>query len=171
MRLFSFDLVPRGWAECNGQLLLVQPNQALFSLLGATYGGDGKTTFALPDLRSRTLVGVSQGGSYGAKGGTETVTLTAPQIPAHAHTLNATSNNATTANPTDAYFGKITTPVTLNPPPAEAANLFGPGTTPQVALNGNSISSIGGGQPHDNRQPYLALNWCICITGAYPPRP
>ncbi len=162
IRCFGFGWAPVGWAPCQGQLLPISSNTALFSLLGTTYGGDGRTTFALPDLRGRTPVNQGQGpglSSYdlGQVGGTETVTLIAGQLPPHNHTVTA-SSTASGKSPS----GSV--------PAYDAdSSSYGGGTDLQM-----SPSMVGGGgnsQPVDNMQPYLAVSWCIAVEGIYPSRP
>ncbi|MBP2312715.1 phage tail protein [Azospirillum soli] len=174
IRLFPYNNIPSGWHVCDGSLLTVQQNVALFSLLSTSFGGDGRTNFALPDLRGRTIIGaygVNQNVAtqVGGKGGTETVTLTQTQMPVHNHTLQGSSSNAGTANPTNGYFAVPTAPSTLTNPPATPP-IYSPATTPQVALNSNIIQPAGGNQPHENRQPFIALQYCICVSGYYPQR-
>jgi microcystin-dependent protein len=156
--LFAGNFAPRGWAFCNGQLLSIAQNTALFSLLGTTYGGDGQTTFALPDLRGRAPIHAGQGPglqSYvlGQFGGEETVTLTSAELPPHAHVQPATNDQQTTNRPNGAL-------------PAR-------GGVYANESDGSALhptSSAGGGQPHDNRSPYLALNYIIALEGIYPSR-
>ena len=157
IRLVPFNFAPRGWALCAGQLLPINQNQALFSLLGTEYGGDGRTTFALPDLRGRVPLGAGQpvtGSSYalGATGGQETVKLTTGQLPGHAHPVHANSAAGTTKNPATAY------PAGGG---AYAANR-------NVRMKPAMIGRTGGGGEHENRQPYLSLNYIIALQGIYP---
>ena len=161
IRMFSFDFPPRGWASCAGQIMAIQQNQALFSLLGTTFGGNGVQTFALPDLRSRVPVGVgqSQGGSnyvWGEQTGTESVTLSQLQLPQHTH-LMQTAGTATTGNPTNAL------PAT---PTENKPYRSGPPVTQLAA--GTALS--GGNQPHPNIQPYLTVNFAIALQGIFPSR-
>lgn len=157
IRAMSFNFAPKGWAQCNGQLLPINQNQALFSLLGTTYGGDGRVNFALPDLRGRVPVDTDFG-SYqlGQKAGSEAVTLSPQQLPPHSHGFNATRGAANSA-----------TPVTL----ASAPNLYGEprNLTPigGQAPAGPSISSTGA-QPHANVMPYLVIEFCIALQGIFP---
>lgn len=162
--MFGFNFAPRGWAFCNGQILPIAQNTALFSLLGTTYGGNGQTTFALPDLRGRVPVGQFQGPglsdySLGQVAGSETVTLISTQIPAHTHTLNGITEAGTSATPT----GNL---------PANTGALdkeYGtPGTL--TAMGAQAIGNTGGSQPHSNIQPYLAINYCIALQGIFPSR-
>jgi microcystin-dependent protein len=164
--IYGFNFAPRGWAMCNGQILPIAQNTALFSLLGTTYGGNGQTTFALPDLRSRVPVHFGQGpglSSYdlGQAAGTETITLIVNQIPTHQHTVNCTDADGTESKP----------PGNL---PATFSSASG-GPYSSTAANGqmspNMIPPSGGGnQPHPNIQPYLALNFCIALEGIFPSR-
>lgn len=175
IRLMPYSFAPRGWAFCNGQTLPITQNPALFSLLGTQYGGDGRTTFALPNLQGRTYVGAGQGQGLtnypqGTATGTESVTLTVQQMPAHTHDLSNTATMpvngvlATQSTPSGNYYA----PVSGNP--------FQYGIDPQAngmasdVLNGTA-SAVGGNQPHENRMPYLVLNYCIALVGIFPPRP
>ena len=165
IRIMSFDYPPKGWALCNGQLLPINQNQALFSLLGTTYGGNGQTTFALPNLQSRWPLHFGQGpglSSYdlGQSAGVETVTLIGQEIPAHTHPINCTDTDGDSAKPP----GNI-----LASNAAGAATYFSGAASGQ--LNATSIPPSGGGnQPHTNIQPYLALNFCIALEGIFPSR-
>ncbi len=161
LRLFGFNFAPVGWAMCQGQLIGISQNSALFSLLGTMYGGDGVSTFGLPDLRGRTSVGMGQGPGLagyvqGQVGGTETVTLAAAQLPAHNHSVAAASA-ATGKSPAAALPGYTADGSTY-------------GTTSDLAMSPTMVGGGGGGQPHPNLQPYLALNWCIAVQGIYPQR-
>jgi len=169
LMVVSFNFAPKGWALCAGQLLPINQNQALFSLLGTTYGGDGRINFALPDLRGRAALGFGQGaglGPYnlGQRGGVESVTLLQSEIPIHTHFLSGVSaaGNATKpgtgANATFASSGA--TPVYTKSPPAAADAPMAP----------NMIGTVGQNQPHENRKPYLALNWIIALQGIFPSR-
>lgn len=156
IRLMSFNFAPRGWALCNGQLLPINQNQALFSLLGTTYGGDGRVNFALPDLRGRTPLHVGAGFTLGERGGEEAHTLSISELPTHTHVLNGTSANSTTPAASNT--------VTF----AKAGNaLYAAGGT-LVATNPATITSVGGSQAHENRQPLLALNFSIALQGIFP---
>lgn len=162
IRLFSFSRVPNGWRLCDGSLLPVSTNVALFSLLSNQYGGDGKVNFALPDLRGRTPVGTNHTpGDYqqGVKGGVETVTLNTTQIGAHNHTLNA---NTTVGNKTGPLGRLLATNSSENTYVA---------AVPNTALIPASLDSAGGNAAHNNVQPSLVLNYCIATTGLYPQRP
>jgi microcystin-dependent protein len=163
IQLVGFNFAPRGWAFCNGQLLPISQNTALFSLLGTTYGGDGETTFALPDLRGRVPVhsGSSSGPGLsprplGQRSGQETVTLNTTQIPAHAHTFSA---------PVSSDSGETDTPE--GGVPAVASEDIYAESTDSVGL-ASTTGNTGGGQGHNNMQPYLVVNFCIALTGIFP---
>lgn len=163
IRVFPYDFVPRGWSACNGQVLQISQNTALFSLLGTAYGGDGRTTFALPDLRGRFPMGAGQGPGLsnrviGEQVGSETVSLTAAQMPSHNHGLRATST-ANTTSPSGAALANVAT---------NGAAYRTPGV---LAASGSSLASVGGNQPHENRQPALNLVFCIATQGIFPSRP
>ncbi len=152
LKLLAFNYAPRGWAMCNGQLMQIAQNQALFSLLGTTYGGNGQTTFALPDLRGRVALHVGNGFTQGGKAGEEAHTLSTQEMPAHNHPVLASTAAGNGADPTilaafsDGYGG--------------AANL--------TAIQPATVTNVGGSQPHENRQPFLVLNWCIALQGIFP---
>lgn len=165
--LFAFGKIPQGWAACNGQLLPINQNQALYSLLGVTYGGDAKTTFALPDLRGRVAVNANfTNPSYklGAAGGVESVTLNTQSMPSHNHSVgvvNATGNKkAGLGN----YLAGTAAINSVSPP------LFA-GSNNLLAINPTSVSTTGGGGAHNNMQPFLAVTYCIATQGIWPPRP
>ena len=158
---FAGGFAPKNWELCNGEILPINGNEALFSILGTTYGGDGRTTFALPDLRGRIPLSPGQGNNLsnynlGDKSGSETVALTTSQIPSHTHQLKATSLNATQDNPSNNTLAKSSTNIYNS----NDANLI---------MNAVSIG-ITGGQAHENRQPILAVNYIICVNGIYPSR-
>ena len=158
IRAFAFGQVPRGWLLCNGAILPINTNQALFALLGTQYGGNGSTTFGLPDLRGRTPIGYGGGVVLGLIDGTENVTLTPSQMPQHTHQLLSSAAVATTNVP----GGNVM---------AEAANglsAYGAPTNSFMAATAVDIS--GGSQPHQNMQPSLVINWCIASSGIFPPR-
>jgi microcystin-dependent protein len=166
IRPISIPYAPRGWAFCAGQLLPINQNQALFALLGTTYGGNGQTNFALPDLRGRVVVGAGQlagGGSYvpGQAGGTEQVTLTRGQLPAHNHNFSATLQTATEAERPTATAGL---------PGPGVATLYsnGPANAPMAVALPPTTNNTGGSQGHENRQPFVALNYVIALTGIFP---
>lgn len=155
IRLFAGNFAPVGWALCDGSLLPIAENDTLFILIGTTYGGDGQETFALPDLRGRVPVHNGNGFVIGESAGVETVTLTTQQLPIHSHPALASADPAAARTIGGAVFGRA---------PAEAyASLF----TPQ-ALAPQSVSSVGGSQPHQNMQPFLCINYIISLYGIYP---
>ena len=163
IKICSFNFAPKGWAFCNGQFLPINQNQALFSLLGTTYGGNGQTTFALPDLRGRTPFHVGDGMNQGEVGGQEAHTLTLSEMPTHTHTL--TGNNAVVGGATNA---------TLGPPGGSywannGKTVFSTGA-PNSAMSAATVTNVGGSQPHENRSPFLALNFCIALVGVFPSR-
>ncbi len=158
IRIFAGNFAPVGWAFCDGSLIPISENDALFNLIGTTYGGDGQNTFALPDLRGRLPVHVGPGFALGQSGGVENVTLTTNQIPQHAHTFLASANGASTTSPGGAV------------PAAAAASVITPYGTdaPAAVLGPSSISVEGGSQPHDNFQPYLCVNFILSLFGIFP---
>ena len=178
--VISWNYAPRGWALCNGQLLPINQNQALFSLLGTYYGGNGQTNFALPDLRGRVPIGFSADNTFfiGQQGGQEAVTLTLSQIPAHVHTATASSQNPLVAIAACSSAAADTRTPVNNGLAVEAANVTA--LYSAAAPNGDmradavrfggaaAIGASGGGQPHNNMQPSLALNFCIALLGIYP---
>jgi len=162
VRMVGFNFAPRGWAFCDGQILPINQNQSLYSLLGTTYGGDGRTSFALPDLRGRTPihVGRSNGGNahaLGQKSGEETHTLSVNELPQHSHILQGTHDNPNSDQPTGRVFSRA------------AGTIYGDFGTPQP-MGPNSVTHVGGSQAHDNMQPYLAVNFCIALQGLFPSR-
>ncbi len=159
IRIVGFNFAPRGWAFCDGQILPINQNQSLYSLLGTTYGGDGKTSFALPDLRGRTPIHEGDGHTLGQKGGAETVALTAAEIAAHTHTVKASSSPGDNTSPTNNVLAAVATDLYRNP---EAAT--------NTALRSGTVTNAGGGQGHDNMQPYLTLAFCIALQGLFPSR-
>lgn len=158
LKVFPFGFAPKGWATCNGQLMAINQNQALFSLLGTTYGGDGRTTFALPNLQGRVPASVGGGMSLGQSGGEERHTLTSPEMAGHNHALAGTPANATTTVPTNNFLATAS----QNPYASSAAG--------DVALGSSALTATGGGGAHENRQPYLTLNICIALQGIFPSR-
>jgi len=157
---FGFNFAPRGWALCNGQLLAIASNTALFSLLGTMYGGNGQTTFGLPDLRGRTSLHFGQGPglqnyTQGQVSGTETVTLISQEMPQHNHGLNASAGTKLNAVPQANFLG--------------GATIYTNAALDSV-LEPTSIGFAGNSQPHNNMQPYLVINWCIALEGIYPSR-
>ncbi len=165
IRIFGFNFAPNGWAMCNGQLMPLSQNTALFSLLGTMYGGDGKSTFALPDLQSASPLHHGQGPGLsqrdqGTTGGAEFVTLLESEIPLHTHQMRATTSPADVSSPT------TTTPLARSTGKAVYA-ASGVGNAP---LSPTAVSPTGGAQPHTNLMPYLVLNFCIALQGIFPPR-
>ena len=159
IRIMSFNFAPRGWTLCNGQLLPINQNQALFSLLGTTYGGDGRVNFALPDLRSRVPIhmGVGNGVEFtlGERGGEEYHTLNQSEMPQHIHFVQASSLPATTSNPTVNYW-------------ANSGKAVYSGASPNAAMAPQAIGNTGGIQAHTNMSPFLVLNFCIALQGIFP---
>jgi microcystin-dependent protein len=157
IRIMSFVFAPKGWALCNGQLMPINQNQALFSLLGTTFGGNGQTNFALPDLRGRTPIHVGAGHTLGERAGEQAHTLSIAELPQHVHVTNATTATATTNS-------------------AAAGLLLGQSTGSQLysapanlqAMAANSITNVGGSQAHLNMQPFLTLSFCIALQGIFP---
>ncbi len=154
IRIFSFDFPPKGWAFCNGQLLPINQNQALFALLGTAYGGNGQTNFGLPNLKGSVPIHTGNGHTLGEKAGSSSVTITQQTMPQHVHFMNATNNNGSTFDPTAGFLGA-------------ANNLY---ATPSqlTTMNPASVTNVGGSQPHTNMMPYLALNFCIALQGIFP---
>jgi len=163
--LVGFTFCPRNWIEAAGQLLPISQYTALFSLLGTTYGGDGRTTFALPDLRGRVPVHVGQGPGLpifvlGQAGGQASTTLTVSELPAHTHAMMGTSNAAASNTPSNNLFGTFT-----------SGGIYDNNGSPDVVMNPSAVGNTGGGQPLDNMMPYVALRYCIAMQGIFPPRP
>ena len=154
LRLMSFNYAPNGWAQCNGQTLPINQNQALFSLLGTTYGGNGQTTFALPDMRGRTPVHVGNGLNQGEALGEEFHTLIQSEMPAHNHQIEASSASGNQAAPSIL---------------ASAGDLYRP-PGDLTTVHPQTIASSGGSQSHENRHPLLTLNWCVALQGIFPSR-
>lgn len=181
IRLFGGNYAPVGWAICNGALLSIAANDALFALIGTTYGGDGITTFALPDLRQR--IGYSQGtlaggSSYvmGQQAGSAEVTLLATQMPTHTHSLQASTDNATTGAPASNFLANTNGTTSTPPPPTPYPDVklyttlplpSGP-TAPNVTLDPATLSVVGGTQPHNNMMPYVTANYIIALQGIFP---
>jgi microcystin-dependent protein len=166
IRIFPFDFAPKGWAFCDGQILPLSQNTALFSLLGTTYGGDGKSNFALPDMQGNAPMHPGQGPGLslhdlGETGGSETVTLLESEIPSHTHQMRGDNQDPgdTGAPSPAAVFAK-----------SSGAFAFVPPTPVLVQMSDSAIAPAGGDQPHNNLQPYLTLNFCIALQGVYPPR-
>ncbi len=159
VRIVGFNFPPRGWAFCDGQILPINQNQALFSLLGTTYGGNGETSFALPDLRGRTPLHVGAGHAQGQKSGEENHTLSAAEMPQHQHVMQASTGSALNPTPIPGA-GKLladSAPNEVYRAPGELA-----------PTSSGTIAAVGGGQAHNNMQPYLALNFCIALQGLFP---
>ena len=157
IRIMSFGFAPKGWALCNGQLLPINQNQALFSLLGTTYGGDGRVNFALPDLQGRASIHMGQGHTLGERGGEQAHTLSVSEIPVHVHQSQATSVAATTSIPGS---GSMLAQAGLS-------FLYGPPDN-LVAMSSPAVANTGGSQAHTNMQPFLVLNFCIALQGIFP---
>ncbi|MGY4396801.1 microcystin-dependent protein [Sphingomonas sp. UYAg733] len=169
IRMFGGNFAPAGWAHCDGSLQPISENETLFQLIGTTYGGDGQETFALPDLRGRLPIHQGAGSGLsnyviGESAGTESVTLTLNQIPAHSHTLAASTTPATLPSPTNAVPG------TVNPTASSYSMYVVPGTSTlvQAPMAATSISPQGGSQPHENRMPALAVTYIISLFGVFP---
>ncbi len=167
IRIFPFNFAPTGWAFCNGQIMPISQNTALFALLGTTYGGDGKSTFALPDLQGNVPLHPGQGQGLslydlGQTGGASNVSLLQSEIPAHTHTLRATVENGTQ--------GSVTANITLAT--SVGGQLYQNNTSANLAImSPQSLAPAGGSQPHNNMMPYLTLNMCIALQGVFPQRP
>ena len=157
IRLAGFNFAPQGWAFCDGSLLSIAENVVLFQLIGTTYGGDGQTTFALPDLRSRVPRHQSNGHVPGERAGVETVTLTTAQLPSHTHLPQADANTSTSSDPTGHIWAQ-----------AQAARPYVAGTAANAPMNASAMGSTGGSQPHDNMLPFVAINFIISLFGIYP---
>lgn len=156
IRMFSFNFAPRGWALCNGQLLPINQNQALFALLGTTYGGDGRVTFALPDLRGRVPIHVGNGHTLGERAGEQAHTVSVAEMPAHTHVVQASAAAGTQNVPANNMMLSQRAAESYRAPSSPA---------PMVA---NTLSNAGGSQAHLNMQPFLALNFCIALQGIFP---
>lgn len=165
--LAGFSFAPKGFALCNGQILPISQYQALFSLLGTVYGGNGQTTFVLPNIQSRTPVGFGPSNDpawqptpyeIGETGGVENVTLLAQELPQHTHLANGTTSNGTVRSPSNALYG------------TNSADIYGASSGEQVVLSSQTVTPAGNGQPHYNMQPYDVINFCIALTGIYPSR-
>jgi len=160
IKLFPMIYAPKGWALCDGSLLSISQNQALYSLLGTTYGGNGTTTFALPDLRGRTPVFYGQGIAIGQSAGEESHTLSTGEMPAHTHMANASSLAATAKTPAGNTWAV---------PANETTNTYQ--SAADGVMKGEALGTAGAGLPHSNMQPYAVLNFCIILAGIYPSRP
>jgi len=154
IKIMSFGFAPRGWTQCNGQLLPINQNQALFSLLGTTYGGDGRVNFGLPNLQGNTPMSFGGGFTLGQRGGEQNHTLTIGELPLHYHGWNATPAAATTPDPTGAALG--------------SANIYKASSPNLAAMSPAQLANTGGSQPHVNMQPFLVLNLCIALQGIFP---
>ena len=154
IRIMSFGFASQGWALCNGQLLPINQNQALFSLLGTTFGGNGQTNFALPDLQARTPIHVGSGHTLGERGGEQAQTLSIAELPTHQHTLRASSANGNNAVATANILASV-------------SGLYGPPAS-LTSMEPSSVSTVGGSQAHLNLQPFLTLNFCIALQGIFP---
>jgi microcystin-dependent protein len=154
IRLMSFGFPPRGWAQCDGQFLPINQNQALFALLGTTYGGDGRVNFGLPDLRGRVPIHMGAGHGLGERGGEQAHTLSVSELPTHTHLAQASSDNATVAIPSGNLL-------------ASTANAYAPPSGP-TPLTPTTVANVGGSQAHLNMQPFLTINFCIALQGIFP---
>lgn len=171
IQLSGFNFAPTGWAQCNGQILPLSQNTALFSLLGTFYGGDGKSTFALPNLQGAVPTCQGQGAGLqewfvGQEEGSDFVTLLTSEMPSHTHALQALNDDATTANPDQAVLAKGL----YDTGTQAGACCFYQTAAPNVNMNFQSISIAGGSLPHNNLMPYLVVNYCIALQGVFPPR-
>ena len=155
IRLCSFNFAPKNWALCNGQLLPINQNQALFSLLGTTFGGDGRVNFALPDLRARTPIHVGGGHTLGERGGEQAHTLSIAELPQHVHEARASSTPGSTQDATNNVLGTVASRIYTDP-------------SALTALSPTTITNVGGSQAHLNMQPFLTLSFCIALQGIFP---
>lgn len=157
IRPMSFNYPPKGWALCNGQLMSISQNQALYQLLGTTYGGDGQTTFALPDLRGRTPIHAGNGHTLGEQGGEQAHTLSLNELPQHLHAvLGSSAASGGTATPNGNFLGG-------------GNNVYhSPNGGPPVALRPDTVTTVGGGESHPNMQPYMTVSFCIALQGLWP---
>jgi len=166
IEIFSFNFAPKGWALCNGQLLPISQNQALFSLLGTTYGGDGRVNFALPDLRSRVPISMGGGFTLGERGGEEAHTIIQSEMPQHMHSLAANTGDGNTATPaSNTNLAKAV--ASANPGGSFTMQMYGP-AAPATTMAPQTITATGGSQAHTNLMPYLCLNMCIALQGIFP---
>jgi microcystin-dependent protein len=164
VRIFGFNFAPKGWARCDGQLLPLSQNTALFSLLGTMYGGDGKSTFALPNLAGMSCVHTGQGQGLsehfqGEEAGEQALTLIVSEMPAHGHSLNASYDTATEVSPNQQEVAV-----------GSAISMYGPNNDPSTTLAFQALAPAGGGLPHNNTMPSLTLTYCIAMQGVFPPR-
>jgi microcystin-dependent protein len=155
IKIVSFNFPPKGWALCNGQFLPINQNQALFALLGTTYGGNGQTTFALPNLRGQVPIHMGNGHTLGEKAGSTSVTVNIQQLPTHTHALQASGTLGDTPSPSNTVLAQ--TPALIYGPPQSL-----------TTLNPINVTSVGGSQPHNNMMPYLVLNFIIALQGIFP---
>jgi microcystin-dependent protein len=160
IRIMSFSFAPRGWALCNGQLLPINQNQAMFSLLGTTFGGDGRTNFGLPNNQGRTPIHVGNGHTLGERAGEQNHTLAFGAMPVHTHTLNAVSSGSTSSNVQTAVGASLAT--------STPNSIYTTGISNLGTLNAGTVANIGGSQAHQNMQPFLVLNFCIALQGIFP---
>lgn len=158
IKIFSFNFPPKGWALCNGQLLPINQNQALFSLLGTTYGGNGQTNFALPNLRGRVPIHFDSSHNLGEAAGSTSVTVNLQQLPTHTHGLQATNDPSLLDTPGGNFLGK-----------APAIQAYGSPAS-LTPMNAGTVGNLGGSQPHNNMMPYLVLSFCIALQGIFPSR-
>lgn len=156
IRMFAGNFAPAGWAFCNGALIAIDQNPTLFQLIGTTYGGDGQNNFALPDLQSRVPIHVGPGFALGQSGGTETVTLTVSQIPAHSHVPQCNSGNGNATSPLGTVWAQPTTGTIYSD------------VAPSLAMDPAAIGASGGSQPHDNMIPFLVVNFILSLFGVFP---
>jgi microcystin-dependent protein len=155
LRMFGFDFAPKGWAQCNGQFLPINQNQPLFALLGTQYGGNGQTTFQLPDLRNRIPIHQFNGHNWGERAGAASHTVSIQEMPQHLHFLNISPTAGNTQAPSNNFLARTTNNIYADP-------------AALTTLRASTVSNVGGQQPHENQQPYLKLNWCIALQGVFP---
>lgn len=160
IRIMSFVYAPKGWALCNGQLLPINQNQGLFSLLGTTFGGDGRVNFALPDLRGRAPMHVGSGHTLGERGGEQAHTLSIAELPTHTHVLMASNSPGNTSNPRPSGVGAVLA--------QDPGNAYTSNVSALTPLNPGTVANVGGSQAHLNMQPFLTLNFCIALQGIFP---
>lgn len=161
IKIFSFEFAPKGWALCNGQLLAINQNQALFSLLGTIYGGDGRQTFALPNLQGKCGIHFGNNFTQGETAGEQAHTLNVNEMPAHAHTVSGSASTGSQPSPAGNFWA-------VDDADAVVYNVAASGTAP---MSSAALSTVGGSQPHSNMAPYLILNFCIALLGIFPSRP
>lgn len=159
IRIMSFGFAPKGWALCNGQLLPINQNQALFSLLGTTYGGDGRVNFGLPNLQGNVPIHMGSGHTLGEKGGEQGHTLSISEISTHVHVAQGNNTLAATTDPTNAFFGQ---------PGTSLGNVYSTSGSGLTAMNAGCVANVGGSQAHLNMQPFLVLNFSIALQGIFP---